>query len=434
MNLIRKALAEKRRLARDARLADYRAAEGRDRLRLQLARFNRCWEAMQRNIPYYQKLVATRQAPGCFESWEEFLAVFPVADRPFLYANLADLADRTRPADGFRTTGGSTSEPISLPAWAGETAETEPNEWMGRSGYDIDPADGCFRLWGHSHLLGSGWRGWLNARKREGKDALLGIERISAYDLSDAALLRAFERLQKSRARYVVGYSAALDRFARVARAAGRVNATPLKAVVATSESFPFPDSREVIGAAFNAPVAMEYGSVETGVLAHTVPGEGYHAFWMSYFIEATEPSPRGGYKVRVTSLYPRAFPLVRYDLGDAIALDAPCLGVGRFQDVLGRGNAFLEFGSGQRVHSEAITHAIKGVGAVSGFQMVQEGERLTLRLTALAPLTPGDLGEIRARLVKINPGLGAAKIQVVECLEQTRAGKTPLIIRRENP
>ena len=418
-------------MARDSRLQQYQLGGGPDPLASQLARFNRCWETMQRCIPFYAALVEQGRAPRKFAGWDEFLQALPVADRPFLYQNLPRLADATRPADSFRVTGGSTAEPVSLPAWRSETDETERNEWIGRSWYGIGPEDRCFRLWGHSHLLGQGWRGWINARKREWKDAILGIERISAYDLSDAALMRAFERLQRSRASYMIGYSAALDRFARVVRQAGRANATPLKAVVATSESFPLPDSREQIEAAFSAPVAMEYGSVETGVLAHTRPGEGYHAFWLSYFIEAVEPAPQGGYRVRVTSLYPRAFPLVRYDLGDAIALDEPCLGVRRFNEVLGRGNAFLEFGTGERVHSEAVSHAVKGVGPVSGYQMVQEPDAFTLRLTALAPVTPEQIGEIRARLEKIHPRLGAAKIEVVERLEQTRAGKTPLLIRR---
>jgi len=431
MNPIRTSLAARRRHARDARFADYQAAAAADPQAEQLARFNRCWERLSANVPYYAGLVERRCAPERFESWAQMIAALPVADRPFLYANLPALCDPSRPADGYRTTGGSTAEPVSLPAWHAETAETESNEWMGRAWYGIDPAEPCLRLWGHSHLLGSGPRGWINARLREAKDTLLGIERVSAYDLSDAALLDAWDRLGRSRAAYIIGYSAALDRFARVAREAGRENRVPLKAVVATSESFPFPDSSETVAAAFCAPVAMEYGSVETGVLAHTRPGEGYHAFWLSYFIEATEPAPQGGYKVRVTSLYPRAFPLVRYDLGDAIVLSEPTLGVQRFEAVLGRSNAFLEFDGGERVHSEAISHAVKGAGPVSGYQMVQENGACRLRLTVLAPLAPAQVEVIRERLAKIHPRLGAACIETVERLEQTRAGKTPLILRR---
>ena len=433
MNAVRHFLARRRCMARDACAADYLAAgSGEDAaLREQLARFNRCWDRMQQTVPYYAKLVEHQEAPEWFGSWDEFCAVMPVADRPFVYAHLPGLADSTEPPDGFRVTGGSTAEPVSLPAWDSETAETERNEWLGRGWYGIAPGDASFRIWGHGHLLGSGVRGWINARGREAKDALLGIERLSAYDLSDATMMRAFERLQSSPAAYAVGYSAALDRFARVAQAAGRVNRTPLKAVIATSESFPGADSRALIAGIFQAPVAMEYGSVETGALAHTHPGEGYRVFWLSYFVEATEPAPQGGYRVRVTSLYPRAFPLVRYDLGDALALDAPCLGVRAFAEVLGRTNVFLELPSGERIHSEALSHAVKSVREISGYQMLQEGGALSLRLTTLAPLDTAEISGIRARLEKISPSLAAVEIRVVERLEQTRAGKTPLILRR---
>ena len=386
---------------------------------------------MQKFVPFYARLVVQKKAPTQFESWAQFLQALPVADRRFVQENLPLLSDSTRPPDTFRTTGGSTAQPVSLPAWRWETGETERNEWIGRSWYGIGPEDASFRLWGHSHLLGKGLRGWINARKRELKDALLEIERISAYDLSDAALTRAFAQLQSSPATYMLGYSAALDRFARVAGAAGLVNRKELKAIIATSESFPREDSREAIEKAFHAPVAMEYGSVETGVMAHTRREEGYHVFWLSYFIEATEPAPQGGYKVRVTSLYPRCFPLVRYDLGDAIALDAPCFGVRRFPEVMGRTNLFLEPISGEPIHSEALSHAVKGIGAVTGYQMIQEGESFTLLLTTPSTVSREQTADIRARLEKISPRLGATDIRVVDRLQQTQAGKTPMIIRR---
>lgn len=420
-------------MARDQRSDEYAVAEahGGDSLKEQLTRFNRCWDVIQRNVSFYAKLVDRKQAPRQFSDWGEFLDAVPVANRQFVYQNLPLLGDASRPPESFRTTGGSTAEPVSLPAWSSETGETERNEWVGRSWYDIDPGEASFRLWGHSHLLGSGVRGWINGRKRELKDRLLGLQRISAYDLSDAALTRAFQLLQHSDASYMVGYSAALDRFARVAREAGLSNATKLKAVVATSESFPLPDSSEVVSGVFNAPVAMEYGSVETGVMAHTRPGDGYHVFWLSYFIEALEAAPQGGYKVRVTSLYPRCFPLLRYELGDAIALETPCLGVKRFPVVLGRTNLFLELGSGEKIHPEAISHAVKGVASLTGYQMIQEAESFTLLLTALARLPDAQLDEIRARLAKIHPRLAGTRIEVVDRLEQTRAGKTPMMIRR---
>ena len=418
-------------MARDARVAEYATADACDAVAEQLARFNRCWAQMQKGVPFYARLVEQKKAPQQFDGWAQFLQTLPVADRKFVYENLPALRDCTRPPEAFRITGGSTAEPVSLPAWRCETGETERNEWIGRSWYGIGPEDALFRLWGHSHLLGAGVRGWINARKRELKDALLGIERISAYDLSDAALTRAFGLLQRSPAAYMVGYSAALDRFARVAIAAGLVNRAKLKAIIATSESFPCADSREVIGKAFGAPVAMEYGSVETGVMAHTRADEGYHVFWLSYFIEATEPAPQGGYKVRVTSLYPRAFPLVRYDLGDAIALDAPCFGVRRFPEVMGRTNVFLEPSPGEPIHSEALSHAVKGIGAVTGYQMIQEGDCFTLLLTTLSSISREQTEEIRSRLAKISPRLGAADIRVVDRLQQTRAGKTPMILRR---
>lgn len=432
MNPIRRRLADRRAAARDARGAAYAEAahDASGRLSQQLERFNRCWSEISRHVPYYAAQLRAGALPVRFDSWAEVLERLPVADRRFAQTHGAALADTRRPPDFQRMTGGSSAEPVQLPAWDEERAALDPDTWLGRSWYGIEPADGLFMIWGHSHLLGHGLRGRWNARKRQLQDALLGTIRFSAYDMSPAAMDRAARSLERSAARWVIGYSVALDRFARL-REGRPLACDELKAVVATAEALPADDSESRLREVFQAPVAMEYGAVETGLVAHTRPEGGYGAFWLSYFLEAAEPGPRGGRVLRVTSLYPRCFPLLRYDLGDEVEAPDVELGATRFSRVLGRCNDYVELAGGVHIHSEAITHCVRGLASVQAFQLVQEGAAIELRVVPRGRLDEADRAGIRDRLARIHPDLGRADVAPVEQLYQTRAGKTPMILRR---
>jgi phenylacetate-CoA ligase len=431
MDWFARVLSASRAAARERRAAQYAPVLSEsDRLGLQLQAFNRCWEEIQVGVPFYRRLVADGRAPRVFASWEEFTAVLPVTDRPFLYKHFSELADERRAPQYYRVTGGSTAAPIQLPAWKSELAAAGPDMWWGRSWYGIEPGDRLFLFWGHRHLLGTGWQGFKNAQLRRLEDRLRGYTRHPAYDLSGPALAAAGRALAASGAQYVVGYAVALDRLAREWRDRPLRLARPLKAVIATAESFPFADSAAVAAEAFAAPVGMEYGAVETNLIAHTEPAGDFRVFWRNYLLEAGEPGPSGGRVLRVTSLFPRCFPLIRYEIGDEIVTERPGLGLERFARVLGRCNDYLEFPDGLRLHSEVVTHCLSGVKEISGYQMAQTEGRLVLRLTLRGPLGDAEKDGIRSRLGRLHPRLAAAEIEVVDALERTIAGKTPMIVR----
>jgi phenylacetate-coenzyme A ligase PaaK-like adenylate-forming protein len=330
-------------------------------------------------------------------------------------------------------TGGSTSQPVQIPAWRSEFAATAPDVWVGRGWYGIAPDARLFLLWGHSHLLGTGMRGRLNGLRRTLNDRLLGYRRFSAYDLRAEALRRAGDALLRFAARYVVGYSVALDGFAHANRdRAGDFSRLGLAAVIGTAEAFPGEESSGLIAEVFGAPVAMEYGAVETGVVAHTHPEGGYRVFWGSYLLEG-ERSESGRHVVRVTSLYPRCLPLVRYELGDEIELEASAtdhaVGITRFRKVVGRCNDYVPLADGSRIHSEAFSHAVRPCAEVRAFQVVHGSRGIRILFTAASPLGENREVEIRSRLQRIHPELENVQFIEVEELPQTLAGKTRMVV-----
>jgi len=432
-NFVIKRIASRRIAARNLRAQEYESAPAnqQQRLLLQLKKFNNCWQRIQHNVKFYQRLVKNKTAPKRFESWEQFLSCIPVVNRQTVQQYIPELTGTTRPPDFYRTTGGTTAKPIQLPAWNSEILYTDPDVWLARKWYAIEPDTPLFLLWGHSHLLGTGFKGWVNGRLRELKDYILGYTRFSAYDLSADAMRKAGRSLKKSKAEYIIGYSVALDRFARVNENAGLSRPKSLKVVIGAAEAFPFDDSVVLLNRVFGAPVAMEYGSDETGLMAHTVPKGGYRVFWLSYFLEAMDKGPRAGRVLRITSLYPRCFPLLRYEIGDEIDIKEATIGVTSFAKVLGRCDDYLEIRNGERIHWKAIAHCVKDCKGISGYQMVKDKNCLTLKVITHKNLSPIDKQQILQRLSKIDTALSQTQIVEVDALEQTVAGKTPMILCR---
>jgi phenylacetate-coenzyme A ligase PaaK-like adenylate-forming protein len=400
----------------------------------QLELLNREWARIVRRVPYYANLVAFGRAPREFRSMEQFFEQAPVTTRASLRERWAERRDGARKPDGYRITGGSTAEPVQLPAWREEYVRTRADMWLARSWYSIDPGSRLFLLWGHAHTLGKGLRGLIQRYRRTARDALLGYARFSAYDLRQDAMRRAVADMLRFRPDYVLGYSVALDCLARANEScSAELGALGIKAVIAAGESFPTSGSARRLERLFGAPVAMEYGAVETDLVAHMYPGCGYRVFWKSYIVETTTQAASGRAAVRVTSLYPRCFPLVRYELGDEIEVGGPLspkAGLLGFDRVVGRCNQYVTLLDGTVVHSEAFSHAVRAHREIKAFQVVI-GERDALQLMLVADgWTNAVERAIRTRLSCVHALLGAIPIHVVSTLGQTRAGKTPMIVR----
>jgi phenylacetate-coenzyme A ligase PaaK-like adenylate-forming protein len=410
------------------------AAHDAERRARQLELLNESWGQTCSRIPYFRELRARADLPARFDSLDEFAARVPVMNRQTLQQHGVALTSPERPQELVRITGGSTAEPVQIPAWHSEFAFTKSDMWLARSWYGIAPHDRLFLLWGHSHLLGTGWRGFVNGQKRRLSDRLLGYCRYSAYDLGEAALRRGADALLGFRPAYVVGYSVALDLFAR-ANAARRdaLRAAGVRLVVAAAEGFPAPDSEARIADLFGCPVAMEYGSVETGLVAHTHPDGGYRTFWRSYLLEAERVGSQR--RVRVTSLFPRCVPLVRYELGDELELapDAGSAGpsVLAFARVIGRSNDYVALADGFLAHSEAFTHCVRACVAIQAYQVVQDARGIRLHYVAARDLDAADAQGVRERLRRIHPDLAGVALERVAALQRTVAGKTPMVIRR---
>lgn len=407
----------------------------------QLRSLNAAWAESLARSPWARELRRAYSLPERFDSWTTFNAAVPRITKQELRAVVEAGSERYNATGGpkviWRATGGSTAEPFRFPCFYDEARRASLDIWLGRRWHGIDAADRLFLLWGHAHLLGSGFRGRLNQLKRDASDLLLGYTRYSAYALADEDLVRACNILLKSRPTYVVGYSAALDRFSRVnARRSNEIKALSLRAVIATAEGFPRVDSRAVIEACFGAPVAMEYGSVETGALAYEdVGGKYFRIFWARNRVETRRAVDIDSSELIVTSLEPRALPLLRYPLGDLADVsvseaDAPCLR--RLEGIMGRSNNTVRLPTGIHIHSEAFSHCMRDLAEVRAFQVVASKQIAPwIRYVATDRLSEGQVTELRRRLAKIDSSLDNTRFERVDAIAPSIAGKHPLVVER---
>ena len=291
-----------------------------------------------------------------------------------------------------------------------------------------------FHLWGHSHLFGSGWQRYVKQAKKKIKNWLLGYQVFSAYHLTPQRLRQAGKAIIKMRPDYIMGYSRSLVLLAREnADQTHAFQQLPIKAVIATTEAFIEPGDSELIEQVFGCPVGMEYGAAETGVIGYTHPSDQrYKVFWDTYLLEAV-PINQTDAKIYLTALYPRAMPLIRYDIGDTVQNYAGVQNsILSFDRVLGRDNDLIDIGGGAFVHPVALIHCIQSQSGVFGLQIVQEKDNsVSITIMCNEPLPMDVEVIIRRNLSTLDPQLSTCKLSYVNHLDQTMAGKTHWIIRR---
>jgi phenylacetate-coenzyme A ligase PaaK-like adenylate-forming protein len=420
------------------KLSAYRAryatpADDAETAARQLDDLNAAWKASLTRSPWARAIREAENLPERFESWAEYDARTPVLDKQRLKRALEGVPP-PREQVIWRTTGGSTGEPFRFPVWPDEATSTGLDIWLGRERLGISPADPVFLLWGHAHLLGSGVMGAISRVKRNVFDRMLGYTRVSAYALAPADLDRALDLLLARKPTYVIGYSSALDRFARHnENRAGEVAKLALKAVIATAESFPRGDSKDIIGKTFGAPVIMEYGAVETGPLAYQNAHGEYSVFYARHRLSRRGGDGPAANEVLATSLYPRAMPLLRYalgDLADARPQENPEGSILQLRRVIGRCNDFVILPNGATVHSEAFTHCVRDLSGIDSFQVVAaDGAWPRIRYAAETELPGAAAAEVRRRLALIDEGMAGMPLERVDSIPLSVAGKHKIVV-----
>jgi len=161
------------------------------------------------------------------------------------------------------------------------------------------------------------------------KDFLSHRYRFNIFDFSDAALAVMVKKFQNTQFDYINGYTSSIVLLAKYLKEKqlylDEICPT-LKVCIVTSEML-FEEDKLLLEERFHIPVINEYGSAELDIIALESPNGIWKVNAETLFVEILDennkvlPYGKEG-KIVVTSLYNRAHPMIRYEVGDIGILD----------------------------------------------------------------------------------------------------------------
>jgi phenylacetate-coenzyme A ligase PaaK-like adenylate-forming protein len=245
----------------------------------------------------------------------------------------------------------------------------------------------------------------------------------------------AFDSYNKFCPEFVIGFSASVLSFCRMnERRKNELKKHP-KSVLCTAG--PLSESEiEEIRLFFQAPVSMEYGSAECGVMAYTKPNENtYKIFWDTHLLQGIKDDMDEVQNI-VTRLIPCYVPLIRYDIGDYLEIEKGenLNSIIEIKTVKGRPSDIVRLADGTSFFGALIGDCIKQVDGAIANQLHAFQNVIRIDIIAMRQLNGADFSLVKQRMLTVVPGLENFNVVVkqVDSLQKTVGGKTPLIVRHE--
>lgn len=340
--------------------------------RWQLDKINGVWRTAIHNVPYYREIFQTLNLPKQFESLQHFSESVPVVEKAAVREQpLRFLSSHPSPGKWLRTSG---STGIYTRVYWENSAHHEMLrcKYRGEQAWGLNIFDPKALLWGATNTCSSGLWGKIERKLEPVLDGLRCRKRLSAYRLSECELQSHVEELKKFKAVSLYGYSTAILLLAKYVESTGD-KLPDLKLAIMTGETA---DQAMVAQCqqALGCGVAVEYGSVECGLLAYRYPDGELHVREDHIFMETVSRAD-GLFDILVTVLNNPSFPLIRYRIGDtSIApLVVPDCGFAHITKLAGRENDLMISKSGRSIHSMAIKHTIENYPNVRRFRAIQQ-------------------------------------------------------------
>ncbi len=170
---------------------------------------------------------------------------------------------------------------------------------------------------------------FIGYKKERLKDVLSQRFRFSIFDLSDAVLEKILKKFQNIKFDYINGYTSSIVLFAKFLQKKNIVLkeiCPSLKVCMVTSEML-FEEDKILLEKQFGIPIINEYGASELDLIAFENPDGEWQVNSETLFVEIldenNQPVPYGKEgRIVITSLFNKAHPFIRYDIGDIGILD----------------------------------------------------------------------------------------------------------------
>ncbi|GMV95946.1 MAG: phenylacetate--CoA ligase family protein [Phycisphaerae bacterium] len=337
------------------------------------------------HAPFHARRIrAARIDPHAPAAGVDVLRLLPALTREDVREHLDEVTWRDCPG-GARpySTGGSSGEPLKFYFDRRRQAADQATRWRARGWWGLRPGDHEVLLWGAPVELKA------QDLLRRLRDALLNQRMLNAFHMTVDAMDAYLAVLRDSDLppACLYGYPSSLALLARHAERRGLepggLGSTALKAVFVTGEVLAEAD-RTAIERAFAAPVVIEYGCRDGGLLACQCPCGRLHVAEENAIVEVLDPDgrpvePGGAGEVVVTQLECHATLMIRYRTGDLAVLGDRACPCGRASltllDVLGRKTDQIVCpadGGLKHMHALALIYVLREAEGVRQFRVTQ--------------------------------------------------------------
>lgn len=170
---------------------------------------------------------------------------------------------------------------------------------------------------------------FIGHQKERLKDALSHRFRFPIFDLSDKVLDGFLNQFRTKKFDYINGYTSSIVLFAKFLQKKNIVLTAicpSLKVCMVTSEML-FEEDKLLLEKQFGIPIVNEYGASELDLIAFQNPNDEWQINSETLFVEILDdndkavPNGTSG-RIVITSLFNKAHPFIRYDIGDIGILD----------------------------------------------------------------------------------------------------------------
>ena len=216
--------------------------------------------------------------------------------------------------------------------------------------------------------------------------------RFPIFNLSEEKMEEFLQDFQKKKFNYINGYTSSIVLFAKFLQKKNIILkeiCPQLRLCIVTSEMF-FKEDKELLEKQFGVAVVNEYGASELGLLAFQNKNGEWVLNSETMFVEVVDENgralPNGEQgRIVITSLFNKAHPFIRYDIGDSGILSKnssakkPIL-----EQLLGRTNDVAVLPSGKVVPGLTFYYVTKSIiedeGLIKEF-VVQQTEKGSFRI-----------------------------------------------------
>jgi len=281
-------------------------------------------------------------------------------------------------------------------------------------------------------------------KKERLKDRLSSRYRFPIFDLSEEKMEEFLGVFRRKKFDYINGYTSSIVLFAKFLKKKNLIlnDVCPtLKQCVVTSEML-YDNDKELLETSLGVPVINEYGASELDLIAFTNSNDEFVVNSETLFVEIldenNQPVPNGeSGRIVITSLYNKAHPLIRYDIGDTgILTRTSTFKKPVLQQLIGRTNDVAQLPSGKTVPGLTFYYVTKSVieddGNVNEFIIEQTKlDSFKIIYVSERELSSEEITTIKSALFKYLENDLKLEFERVAVLDRSNRGKLKQFISR---